>query len=170
MSTWDLAISVFDNRLRPPQSHHISQIIGGAEKSTGSSGRSLRSSLHTRWRKVFWIKGGQLDPPVGDVTFFGSKEVRWIPLLVASHVLDHRRSVGSPCWWRHIFRPKDVRLITLLLSSRFWTTGIPWGLCLFVCLFVTSYPHHQFSKGCFCLFVTFHPHQLWYMNGAFFFL
>ena len=25
---------------------------------------------------------GQLDPPVGDVTFFGSKEVSWIPLLV----------------------------------------------------------------------------------------
>ena len=34
-STWDLAISVFDNRLRP-QSHHISQILGGPEKSTGS--------------------------------------------------------------------------------------------------------------------------------------
>ena len=46
-------------------------------------------------------------------------------------------------WWRHIFGPKDVSLIPLLLSSRFWTTvGIPWGLCLSVCLFVTSNPHH----------------------------
>ena len=29
-----------------------------------------------------FIKGGQLDPPVCDVTFFGSKEVSWILLLV----------------------------------------------------------------------------------------
>ena len=43
---------------------------------------------------IFWIKGGQLDPPVGDVTFFGSKEVSWISLLVTSHFLDQRRSVG----------------------------------------------------------------------------
>ena len=31
---------------------------------------------------VFWIKGGQLASPVGNVTFFGSKEVSWIPPLV----------------------------------------------------------------------------------------
>ena len=31
---------------------------------------------------VFWIKGGQLASPVGNVTFFGSKEVSWTPLLV----------------------------------------------------------------------------------------
>ena len=62
---------------------------------------------------VFWIKGGQLDLPVGDVTFFGSKEVSWIPLLVTSRFwikggqlgsrvsnvtfLDQRRSVGALC-------------------------------------------------------------------------
>merc|ERR1712013_860783 len=28
---------------------------------------------------MFWIKGGQLDTPVRDVTFFGSKEVSWDP-------------------------------------------------------------------------------------------
>ena len=88
------------------------------------------------WRHIFWIRRSPLDPPVGDITFFGSKEVPWIPLLVTSRFLDQRRSVGSPCWWRHIFGQKDVSLIPLLLSSRFWTTfGIPWGLCLSsVCL------------------------------------
>ena len=62
---------------------------------------------------------GQLDPPVCDVTFFGSKEVSWIPLSVTWRFwiiegqldppvgdvafLDQRRSVRSPCRWRDVF-------------------------------------------------------------------
>ena len=61
----------------------------------------------------FWIKGGQLGSRVSDVTFFGSKEVSWGPVLVTSRFwitggqlgsrvsdvtfLDQRRSVGVPC-------------------------------------------------------------------------
>ena len=47
--------------------------------------------------RFFWTKGGQLDPPVSNITFFGPKEVSWIALLVISRFVDQRRSVGSPC-------------------------------------------------------------------------
>ena len=33
---------------------------------------------------LFLDPRGQLDPPVGEIPFFGSKEVRWISLLVTS--------------------------------------------------------------------------------------
>ena len=35
------------------------------------------------------------DPHLGGVTFFGSKGLSWISLLLTSHFLNQRRSVGS---------------------------------------------------------------------------
>ena len=56
---------------------------------------------HLRWQSKH-LKG-QLDIPVGDFTFF-----------------DQMRSVGSPCWWCHVFGPQ---------------LGPPEGcVCLLVCL------------------------------------
>ena len=49
-----------------------------------------------KWRDIFWIKGGQLGPRVGNMTFFGSKEITWYPVLATLHFLDERRSVGTP--------------------------------------------------------------------------
>ena len=45
---------------------------------------------------VFWTKGGQLDLPVGDVTFFGPKEVSWISLLV--HFIREVDGKKSQLW------------------------------------------------------------------------
>ena len=111
------------------------------------------------WR--FCIKGGQL----GRRDVFAPNEANWDPLWVTWRFctkggqlgrcvgdmafLHQRRSIGTPCLWR---------------------------VHLSVCLFVTFYPHHQFSIGLrlsvcndlsspliaiewVCLFVTFHPHH-----------
>ena len=77
-----------------------------------SSSKHLKGRLgpHVGDGHIFWTKGGQLDLPVGDVTFFGSKEVSWIPLLVTSRFWDQRRSFGAPCWWCHTFWIKGGRL------------------------------------------------------------
>ena len=48
-------------------------------------------------RKSKHLKG-QLDPPVGNGNVFAPKEVSWISLLVRSHFLHQRKSVGYPCW------------------------------------------------------------------------
>ena len=71
------------------------------------------------WR--FWIKGGQLDPPVSDVTFFGPKDVSWSPLSVTWHFLDQRRSAGPPCQWRDVFCTKGGRLWPPVSDVRFFT-------------------------------------------------
>ena len=44
----------------------------------------------------FWIKGGQLDLPIGDVTFLDQKEVSWIPLLVTSRFWTKGRQLDPP--------------------------------------------------------------------------
>ena len=74
--------------------------------------------------QVFCDKGGQLDLPAGNVTFFASKEVNWISLLVMSRFLHQRRSVGSPYCQKAIgnvtfFASKEVIWIPLLVMSRF---------------------------------------------------
>ena len=46
---------------------------------------------------------GQLDPPVGDVTF-----------------LDQSRSVGPPCWLREVFGSMQVGWIPMLVTGCFW--------------------------------------------------
>ena len=50
-------------------------------------------------RNVFCTRGGQLDPPVSDVTFFAPKEVSWGPLFPLS--LPHYPA--RPCRPRAVF-------------------------------------------------------------------
>ena len=49
-------------------------------------------------------------------------------------------------------RNKRKNIISIMDPYVFWITEC-------VCLFVTFYPHHQFSKGSPCLFVTLYPHH-----------
>ena len=106
----------------------------------------------------FCIKGGQLDLPVGNVTFFASKEVIWISQLETSRFLHQRRLVG-PC----------VGHITFFCTKG-GLLGPPVGVMMFsgpqlgppegcVWLFVTLYPHHQSLIGSVCLSVKFYPHH-----------
>ena len=48
------------------------------------------------WRYVFLIKWGQLDTPVSDVTFFGSKEASWIPLSVTLRFFGSKEGSWIP--------------------------------------------------------------------------
>ena len=67
-----------------------------------------------------------MDPPVSDITFFGSKEVSWIPLSMTLRFLDQRRSVGSPCHSVSdvtFFGSKEVSWIPLSVMLRFWIKG-----------------------------------------------
>ena len=122
----------------------------------------------------FWIKGGQLDLSIGDVTFldqrrsvgspywwrhvFGSEGGQLDPPVGDLTFLDQRTSVGSPCWWRHVFGPQlrppksCVCLFVKFYPHHQFLIGCD-------CLFVTLYPHHQFLKGFVCMFVTFYPHH-----------
>ena len=86
-----------------------------------------------------------------------------LPTLISIHKIGNLQIVPE----QDIFQTsKDCKSCPSqkLEVITFWTTvGNPWGSCLSVCLFATSYPHHQFSKGRVCLFVflclMFYPHH-----------
>ena len=54
------------------------------------------------------VKGQSVG--VGNVTFFGPKDVSWSPLSVTWRFLDQWRSAGPPCQWRDVFCTKVGRL------------------------------------------------------------
>ena len=89
----------------------------------------------------FCIKGGQLGPRVGDVTF-----------------LHQRRSVvacvNDVTFLDHSWHP--LRIACACLYRFILTTNFLKGC---ICLFVMFYPHHQFLIGCVCLFVMLYPHH-----------
>ena len=107
---------------------------------------------------------GHLDPPFGDVTFFGSKEVSWIPLLVTSHFWTKGCQFDSPVTFvtflDHSWDPLRIVSVCLsfcnILSKPPIFEGLRLSVCNIssspilirgVCLFVTFYPHHQFNQA-----------------------
>ena len=97
--------------------------------------RSVRSPFW--WRLVFWIKGGQLDPPVDDVRFFRSKEVSWIPMLVTSYFWTKGCQFDSPvvvfAFLDHSWDPLRVVSVCLSFCNILSSPPIFQGLRLSVC-------------------------------------
>ena len=58
-----------------------------------------------------------MDLPVGNVTFFGSKEVSWTPLLVTVTFFGSKEV--SWISLRHVFAPKEVSWTPLSVTCSF---------------------------------------------------
>merc|ERR1712013_361862 len=77
---------------------------------------------------MFWIKGGQLDTPVRDVTFFGSKEVSWDPasLVFQGGFMVYHFFLGSMVFQGGLMVFHCLWLVSMIFQGGFMIFHGPW--------------------------------------------
>ena len=72
-----------------------------------------------QWLHICWTKGGQLDPPVSEVTFFAPS---WGPTSVTSRFLHQRSSVEPQCRWNVLQKwKKDNAKMLKFFLQKYWS-------------------------------------------------
>merc|ERR1712013_847881 len=77
---------------------------------------------------MFWIKGGQLDTPVRDVTFFGSKEVSWDPasLVFQGGFMVYHFFLGSMVFQGGLMVFHCLWLVSMIFQGGLMIFHGPW--------------------------------------------